>query len=368
MKNKSPRIIPVILCGGGGTRLWPLSDSKNPKQFHTVIGNHSMFHNTLDRAVQCSNSNPSDIITVTADHLKEKTSHALNQYDSKASKHLLSEPMARNTAAAIAYATLYAQNHFSLDSILWILPADHHIDDITGLEFNLREAVEVAQQGYITTFGMSPSRPETGYGYIKTGDKIENTKHTHNVHRFVEKPNKELAQEYIEEGSYVWNSGMFVASVRTILDNFIEHAPETLSPLHHDFKENGMVSYDTYNALAAVPFDVAIMEKTDKAAVTPCSIGWSDVGTWESIWKLKQKDENGNVAMGDVETIDTKDCLIKSENQMIAAIGLENLAIIEHNGKILIADKNNSDAIKKLTSILKDKEDSTVVHLRPEVA
>lgn len=349
--DKQPKIIPVILCGGVGTRLWPLSRERAPKQFHSIVGELPLLQETLKRALECSDAPASDIITVTSDALKRETIHLLADFDPDSITHLISEPMGCNTAPAIAYAALYAEKHFGPEVMLWIIPSDHHVEDTHGLSQALKNAAKISQDGYITTFGMSPTRPDTGYGYIKMGKNIASSS-AQEIEIFKEKPNKETAQSYLDNGKYLWNSGMFMSSVQTLLNNYKEHCPEILEPLKSDFKTKNKISNETYQSLPKLPFDTAIMEKTTRAAVIPCDIGWSDIGSWESVWDIKDKDQNGNATEGRVTLVDSKNCLIQSNNLLIAAMGLEDIVIIENGDSVLIADKKNNSAMKTLVASL----------------
>lgn len=351
--NTKQKIIPVILCGGSGTRLWPLSREKAPKQFHALIGEETLLINTLSRAQECSGCNTSDIISVTADSIKKETIHQLADFDPATITHLISEPCARNTAAAIAYTALYAQKHFGKDAILWIMPADHYVEDQQTLKDAVARAAKLAEENYIVTFGMTPTRPDTGYGYIKVGSNIVNHNFIQSIDQFVEKPNMETAQEYLDAGNYVWNSGMFIGSVETFIHNFKTHCNELMMPMERAFKESPMALNELYGSLPAIPFDVAIMEKTQKGAVIPCDIGWSDVGSWNSVYDLEAKDKNGNVIDGKVSAVNTENCMIKSKSMLIATMGVRDLIIIENQDSILIADRNSMDSLKTLVGALR---------------
>ena len=346
--DQEQKIIPIILCGGSGTRLWPLSRKRAPKQFQSIVGDAPLLHQTLDRALLCAEAYPSDVITITTDDIKEETMHQLGEYHPKCLNHLLIEPCARDTAAAIAYAALYAKEEYGPDVILWVLPSDHHVADTHALGQALGPAAAIAKSGHLVTFGMTPTRPETGYGYIKTGKALANHQNAHEVEKFIEKPDQKIAQKYLDQGDYFWNSGMFVFSARSVIENYIENAPEIIAPLHNAFKEKKSITSNLYNQIPALPFDIAIMEKTDKAAIVPCDIGWSDVGSWESVWNIKEKDGHGNVRSGQTSCIDTKNCLIQSNNLLIATIGLKDLVIVENSDSILVANKNNGAAMKTL--------------------
>lgn len=358
-RETTPKIIPVILCGGSGTRLWPISRQNTPKQFLPVYDDNSLLQNTLDRAIICANCDADQVITVTGDAIKKQTLLQYADFEEGATNHLLAEPMARNTAPAVAYAAIHAKKNFGDDAILWILPADHFVQNMSALKKALNDAVKAAQEGYLVTFGMKPDRPETGYGYIKSGKTLNDASTTLDVAEFVEKPDLETAKQYLESGKYLWNSGMFVFSVKSILESYETHAAPILEPLKKSYGKligSKTIHPETYASLPSIPFDIAIMEQTDKAAVIPCDIGWSDVGTWESVWDIKEKNKDGNVIEGKVAPVNTKDCLIQSTSMLVATVGVENLAIIENGDAILIADKTDSSAMKTLVTALKNQE------------
>jgi len=347
------KIIPVILCGGSGTRLWPVSREKAPKQFHSIVGDESLLISTLKRAQECTGCNASDIISVTADTIKKETVHQLADFDPDAITHLISEPSARNTAAAIAYAALRAKKEFGKDAVLWIMPADHYVEDPQTLKDAVARAACLASEDYIVTFGMAPTRPDTGYGYIKAGSDIAGHEFIQSIERFVEKPDEATAQTYLKAGNYVWNSGMFVGTVDSFLHNFNEHCETLMKPLEKAFNKSHMAVNEVYNTLPAIPFDVAIMEKTSKGAVIPCDIGWSDVGSWNSVYDLSPKDQNGNVTEGKVAAIESENCMIQSKSMLIATLGVKDLIIIENQDSILIADRHSMDSLKKLVEALR---------------
>ncbi len=358
MMTTKQKIIPVILCGGSGSRLWPLSRQNSPKQFLSIDGDKTLLGRTLERVVKCSGANPADIITVTTNDLRHKTQQQLTEFDPSATKHIIGEPSARNTTAAIGYAALYAQKEFGNDAILWVVGADYHIEDDEALTMALSQATQATQDDYLLTFGIKPSYAETGYGYIKAGDALEENSVTKKIASFKEKPNKATAERYFVDGDYLWNSGMFLFSVHAVIENYIEHASHVLSPLKAAMKNAGgkNVSLEDYNKIPSEPFDVSIMEKTHKAAVIPCDIGWSDVGSWESVWQLSDKDKNGNAIKGRVSCIDSENCLIQSNNLLVATVGLKDIIAIEYADSILIADKKNHQSIKTLVTALKKME------------
>lgn len=360
-KTGNQIIIPVILCGGSGTRLWPLSRERAPKQLHAIISKQSLLINTLERAQNCTDCTASNIISITSDTIKKETLHQLADFNPDAITHLISEPSARNTAAAIAYAALYAKKHFGKDTVLWIMPADHFIEDTQTLKDAVDRAAKLAAEDYIVTFGMTPTSPDTGYGYIKAGSDIAGHDFIQSIDQFVEKPNLETAQQYLNAKNYVWNSGMFVATIDTFLNNFVTYCDGIITPLAKAFKTSPLAIDEVYPTLPAIPFDIAIMEKTKKAAVIPCDIGWSDVGSWNSVYDLSTKDKNGNVTEGKVAAIESENCLIKSKSMLIATLGVKNLIIIENQDSILIADRSSMDSLKKLVEALRATKSNEVL-------
>lgn len=355
-KTKNAKIILVILCGGSGTRLWPLSDDKTPKQLLPLIDKNILLHDTLKRAIDCTDCAPHDIITITTKSIASDIVEQLEIFHPDCTTHVLVEPCSKNTAAAIAYASLYAKDKFGEDALLWIIPADHYVQDNETLKKLLMNAKNKMLENAILTFGITPTSPETGYGYIKVSHDENPIK---KIENFTEKPALTLAQDYIATGDYFWNSGMFLATAKTLINEYIEHAFEIISPLHNGFKEN-IALEETYKSLPHSPFDQAIMEKTNHAYMLECAIGWSDVGTWQSVWHAKTKDINGNATHGLTALHDTQNCIIHSNSLLIATLGLKDIAIVEHKNSILIADKNNSHAMLHLSdAILKHKDPQT---------
>lgn len=357
------KIIPVILCGGSGSRLWPLSRENTPKQFLSLMGDQTLLHDTVTRAVNSIGGSPDNIISVTTQNYFKETHHQLSQFNKDASTHLLSEPEAKNTAPAICYAGLYAQQHFGAETALWIMPADHYIEDQQTLEDVIQRAAALAHTGYIITLGMAATRAETGYGYIKVGADITGYDYIQAIDQFVEKPDSLTAHAFVEAGNYVWNSGMFIATAQSLIDNFATHCPDILSTIKQFMREEDTSAQDQiYSTLPSLSFDTAIMEKTTKAAVIPCDIGWSDVGGWNSVHTIRPKDSNNNVIQGQVTAIDTHDCVIQSSSMLVATMGVRNLIIIEHLNSILVADRNCGDSLRKLVETVKESHKHHVLN------
>ena len=272
-------IIPVILCGGSGTRLRPLTRDDRPKQFLALNGPYSLLQQTLRRVLTVTNTPASHIITITLDQYRQETAKHLGYIDKAALSHLLCEPCARNTAAAIALAALHARRVSGPGSILWVTPSDHHIADEQALRKAIQAGTALAARDKIVTFGISPSGPETNFGYIRLGfgigmDGFE-------VAGFHEKPDQAAAENMIAAGDYLWNSGMVMAKAQTLIHAFEMHAPEILRGMEAAFSNPAL-----YSQIPAMAFDKAILEKTNHGAVVPCDPGWSDLGTWDSLQRV----------------------------------------------------------------------------------
>lgn len=348
-------IIPVILCGGSGTRLWPSSRENHPKQFLPLMDDFSLLQNTMRRALRASGAEASSLVTVTLGAMKDAVIEHLAEIDPAATTHILCEPSARNTAAAVALAAAYVQKTFGDDAMLWILPADHHIGNEQILAQSFQHALVAANNGRLVTFGINPTRPDTGYGYIRVGD-ADATGRIHAVKQFVEKPNLETAQSYLENGGYLWNSGMFLFSAKTVLAEFEAYSANILNDVIASMAATfGQPEADAYAAIEKQPFDKAIMEKSSRVAVVPCNPEWSDIGSWESLWDIRDKDHNDNVIEGRAACFNAKGCLVQgNDSKLIAIAGLDNIVVVETEDAILITNKSDNDSMKSLVQGLKD--------------
>jgi mannose-1-phosphate guanylyltransferase len=350
----SPTIVPVILCGGSGTRLWPASREQLPKQFLPLIDDRSLLQNTLLRALYVAGAAAKNVVTVTHASLTEQVRFQLASITPAAAQHILSEPCARNTAAAVAYAAAYAQRIFGEDALLWILPADHYIGNEDEMTKAFLEAAHAAESGHLVTFGIRPTRPETGYGYLRLGTPLHG-----NVYRaaaFVEKPNAPTAASYVADGHYLWNSGMFLFEVATLLNEYKIHAPDVLkqSYLAMDTAANPAAADESfYSKIPEMPFDKAIMEKSARVAVVPCDPAWSDIGSWESLWEIGEKDAAGNVIAGNAVCAESQGCLIHAQKRLITLAGVENIVVIDTGDAVLIANRSDGDAMRSLVRTLK---------------
>lgn len=358
-------LYPIILAGGSGTRLWPLSRQNFPKQFLALNSELSLLQQTMARVSQLPKVKP---LIVSNDAHYFLCQEQLQEF-SKPATYLL-EPCARNTAPAIACAAHYLVATVSKDAVMLILPSDHWIGDeqawaeamLTGAEF-------VRQQEGIITFGITATQPKTGYGYIESGKNL--SPKVHAVSSFREKPDSQIAAQFLAQGNYYWNSGMFVCTAGFYLAQLKEFEPEMYTHSqqaiqcaahHHDFLRLNM---DHFSQCKAESIDYAIMEKTNKAAVIPISMPWSDLGCWTAVADANQPDEHGNSVSGKVITQDSQNCFITSEDILVTTIGIQDQIIVATNDAVLVADKKYSQDVKELVSALrKDHKHLTQEHLR----
>ena len=356
-------IQPVILAGGTGSRLWPLSRELYPKQLINLTGSHSLLQATLERVKELPDTLP-PIIVVGEEH-RFLTKTQIEALDLFPEYHLLLEPVGRNTAAAICGAALYAQQNIDKNTVLLVLPADHLISAQGAFREAVREALALAEKGNLTTFGIVPERPETGYGYICRGEGCR-------VHSFVEKPDLQTAEEYVASGKYLWNSGMFAFSIKTLLAEFAEHGPVILTTMAEAVARgtrDGVFFRFDKSAMEMCPddsIDYALMEKTGKAAVVEADLGWSDIGSWHALWEMAEKDENGNVVTGDVIMEDVKNSLIRAGDTLVAAVGLTDTMVVETADAVLVAPISRAQDVKKIVQRLK-KEGRNEFHIHKTV-
>lgn len=346
-------ILPVIMAGGSGSRLWPLSRQLNPKQLLKLCGESTLLQQTLSRLQGLEALVPT--IICNEDH-RFMVAEQLRQLGVQGAGVLL-EPVGRNTAPAIALAALNAAANGNDDPILLVLAADHYIADQAAFQQAVRAATCLAEQNKLVTFGIVPSRPETGYGYIQRGDSLEVA--GFNVARFVEKPDLVRADEYIKSGDYYWNSGMFMFKASIYLDALEKFRPDILDACKRAL-EQGHADMDFIRvdpmAFAACPeesIDYAVMEKTTEAAVIPLDAGWSDIGSWSALWEIGDKDEQGNVCKGDVLTFNTQNSLIHAEHKLVATVGVDNLVVVETKDAVLVVHKDKVQDVKKVVEAIK---------------
>jgi len=360
-------MIPVIISGGSGSRLWPVSRQLDPKPFIKLSDGHSLLQNTFSRAANLKSVDA--ILTVTNEKVHFRMQDEYQQVNDKnVPCDFILEPYGRNTAPAIAAACLFIAKNYSADEIILILPADHLISEFTSFNEAVEAANAIAKQGYIVTFGINPEYPETGYGYIEANTDVP-IKSGYAIKRFVEKPNAERAQEYLNSGNYLWNSGMFCGRVDTFLAEFELYAKRLLKATDNCLAKSKMdtlssskivhLDRELFMQPESISIDYALFEKSALTAVLPCSIGWSDIGSWLSIAQTLPKDEQNNAIIGESVLHNTHDCLIYSTDRIIAGVDINNLIIVDTPDAVLVADKNNSQNVKIIFERLKKMEHQT---------
>ena len=352
MSKTISSIHPVILSGGSGTRLWPLSRANYPKQMHALVGEHTMLQATLLRA-QCLESAQAPLIICNSEHRFFVREQCEDIGVRPAAVYL--EPIGRNTAPAIALAAFHLAES-NPEAIMLVLPADHVIQDQKAFAQAVATAVTAAEHGYLATFGIVPTAPETGYGYIQAGEALqfESTAafKIFAIQKFVEKPNQDLAQAYLQQGGYSWNSGMFVFSARQYLAELALHRPDIHAAAQQAWQQRhddiGFTRPDEHQ-FAACPsdsIDYAVMQPTRRAVVIPAEFGWSDVGAWDSLWQISPKDADGNATQGDTYLADTHNSYVRAETRQVSVIGLDDVIVVETADAVLVMHKDKAQQIK----------------------
>ncbi len=355
------RVIPLILCGGKGTRLWPLSRQSYPKQFLSLQGDNkdSLLQQTYKRISQLEGlDNP--IIICNEEHrfLVAEQMRMIGVIP----KAIILENEGRNTAPAIALGAIKAQEIYKENSLLLVLSADHIIEKVNVFQEVIEKGIDYAKKENLVTFGVIPKYPETGYGYIesesifKTGE-INISK----IKQFIEKPNKELATKLVNSNNFTWNSGMFIFKTSLILKEIEKHAPLVLKQCKRAISKSVndldfiRIDPDEFSKSPNIPIDIAVMEKTNLGLVISLDAGWSDIGSWKSLWEKEKKDFTGNFIKGNVVDFESKDCYIRSENRLLVTLGLKDLVVVETQDAILVSDKAKSDNLKAIVSNLESK-------------
>ena len=347
-------IVPVILSGGSGTRLWPLSREAYPKQFLPLVDQNTMLQNTALRLTGLVDV-AAPLVVCNQEH-RFMVAEQMRAAGVQPAAVVL-EPVGRNTAPAVAVAALHAQAAGN-DPILLVLPSDHVIADVAGFQAAVRRVVPHAEAGRLITFGIVPSAPESGYGYIKAGAPLDDSGICA-VERFVEKPDPATAQTYLDSGHYYWNSGMFLFRASAFLAELERFAPAMLAAcqqaLATDQTDRDFLWLGP-EAFAACPkdsIDYAVMEKTEHAMVMPLAVGWNDVGSWTALWEVGQHDADGNIERGDVIGIDTRDSYIDAASRLVATVGVEHLVVVETADAVLVASKDRVQEVKAIVDRLK---------------
>ena len=344
----------IILAGGSGSRLWPLSRDMYPKQLLSIDKEASLLQQTFLRLQQFAE--PENILTIT--NIKHFTDIRLQLNSIDKSGIVLAEPLSKNTAPAIACALEYFVQKQDEDDIVLIVPSDHLIKNTEAFQKTVETAAPLAQQGYIVTFGIQPTYPETGYGYIKTAQPLDTG---YEVECFVEKPDIKTAEKYLLSSNYYWNGGIFMGKISTFMNEFKTYAPEIFAALKDlDYSKENKIKYSVYEEMPSISIDYAIMEKSKRIALVPLQSDWNDLGSWQAIYDVKEKNTEGNVLIGNVVTYDVKNSLIFSQKELVAAAGLEDLILVETEDAIMACKKSSSQDVKKLYEKLKNMESDTV--------
>lgn len=349
-------LIPVILSGGSGTRLWPLSRAMRPKQFIDVVGQSSLFQQALQRLQGLDGSTPVRPLVVANQEHRFLVAQQCREAGIEP-RSILLEPEGRNTAPAIALAALAALEQ-GQDPLLLVLPSDHVFTDVAAFQAAVRLAMHAAHEDRLVTFGIVPTHAETGYGYIKATQKLDASKAVE-VQEFVEKPDAMTAQRYVAEGSYAWNSGMFMFKASVFLAELEQLNPQMLAACRAAW---GQASKDldfvrlepaSFAACPADSIDYAVMEKTQRASVVALDAGWSDVGAWSAVWSVQRQDENANAVRGDVLLTDTRNSYVHAESRLVCLLSVEDLVVVETADAVLVAHKSQAQHVKRVVDQLK---------------
>ena len=352
------RLQPVLLSGGSGTRLWPLSREAYPKQFLALAGDDTMLQATWKRVAEIADLAP--IVVANEEH-RFLVAEQLRQIGAPTPAIIL-EPIGRNTAPAIAAAALQAISDHD-DPLLLVLPSDHVVRDSDAFRAAVRAAMPAAETGALVTFGIVPTAPETGFGYIQADDSVGVVDALRRVARFVEKPDAATAQMYMATGGYYWNSGMFLFRATRFLEELQRHRPDILAATRKAFetarRDGDFIRLDreTFASCPAESIDYAVMEKTDAAMVLPVDIGWSDLGSWAALWDVATRDVDGNATLGDVIAIDSRNSYVHAR-RLVALVGVDDLVVVETDDAVLVARKDRVQQVKDVVTRLKDDKRS----------
>lgn len=363
--NASP-LVPLILSGGAGTRLWPVSRRAHPKPFMQLADGQSLAEKTWLRARSVAGEAP--IVTVTSRDYYFYTRDLYDKLGAPARQaEFLLEPMGRNTAPAIAMAALHIRESLGDQAILLVMPADHLVRDQAAFAEAVQRARGLADLGYLATFGMHPTHPETGFGYIRRGEAIADTG-GFRVGAFVEKPDLDTARGYLDSGDYLWNSGMFCFTAGAILAAMAEHAPEVLAAAEAAWDgvdRQGApleIPADLFAECPSISIDYAVMERAGNCAVVPGDFGWSDIGSWKAISELYQSDESGNRIRGKAVMVDSRNCFVQGDKRLVAAVGLDEVVIVDTGDAVLVAHRDQAQDVGQVVRELTELDDEAAIY------
>lgn len=348
-------LVPVVLCGGSGTRLWPLSRESFPKQFLRLQGEHSLLQQTLLRCEGLSDTPP---LLLTGEATRFIVTDQLDEIGLSAASLIL-EPVQRGTAPALACAALQLVREHG-DALMLALPSDHVVRDYRAFEDAVRKAYDAAREGLLLSFGVPPRAPETGYGYLRAGAELAD--HTYRIDAFLEKPDRQIAQRLIESGYCYWNSGMFVFRCSQLLDELEKHAPAVLSACRDAFAQASadgrflQLNAQSYAHSPDISIDYALMERTSNAAMVALDAGWSDIGAWDSVWESASHDEAGNAIHGDVLLDDCRNCHVHAGHRLVSAIGLDDIVIVDTEDALLVLPTSRAQDLRRIVNRLQTDE------------
>ena len=362
--DSQPPLIPVILSGGAGTRLWPVSRRAHPKPFMELVDGETLAEKTLLRAKMVAGSAP--VITVTSrDYYFYTRDLYAGIKNNTANDRFLLEPMGRNTAPAIALAAMCVRDNVDENASLLVLPADHLIADLRNFEASVREAVQLSNDGFLVTFGIHPTHAETGYGYIRQGDALTMSG-GYRVAEFVEKPDEATAIKYLESGDYHWNSGMFCFQAGTFLESLERYAPDVYAASTRVWeatdKSQSPIEFpaELFSECPSISIDYAVMERAENTAVVASDFGWSDIGSWKAISELYESDEGGNSIKGKAIMVGSTDCFVQGGERVVAAVGVKDLIIVDTGDAVLVADRNHAQDVKEVVAKLSELKHGAV--------
>lgn len=343
----------IILAGGSGSRLWPLSRELYPKQLLNLISDKSLLQSTFERLTNCMQKD--EILSIT--NTKHSANVRMQLAQLTENPKVLSEPVSKNTAPAIALATKYIMQETGEDPVILVVPSDHLIQDKERFLSTVKKGEKLAEEGYIVTFGIKPNYPETGYGYINTLKPLDIG---FKVKEFVEKPNLETAEKYLKAGTYYWNSGIFMFKASTMIAEIEKNAPEISKIAQNvDFTKSSDIPFVEFDKMPSISIDYAVMEKSDKIALVALESDWNDLGSWQSIYDVSKKDEHNNVFIGHVIDEGSKNSFVYASSKLVTTIGLEDTVIVETEDAILACKKDRTQDVKHIYETLKKQNDDT---------
>jgi mannose-1-phosphate guanylyltransferase/mannose-6-phosphate isomerase len=350
-------ITPVILSGGAGSRLWPVSRHLRPKQFLKILSDQSLFSETINRV---ASDRFEDLFSICSEDHRFLVAEEIRLNDAGIGK-IVCEPIARNTAPAIAaVATILANEAPS--NLMLVLPSDHVIQDVDAFHQVVETAASVAEEGFLATFGIEPTSAETGYGYIEAGDPVASVGGSYAVKKFAEKPDQKTAEHYLKSGKHVWNSGMFLFSPTVFLEEITRLQPAIINAVKSSIDQASVegrfihLQEQSFSEAPSLSVDVAVMERTDRAVVVPVEMGWNDVGAWPALYEANSKDASGNVVTGDVLTHDTKNSYVSSDGVLVATVGVENLIVVATDDAVLVTSQTTAQEVRHIVEQLRQSD------------